>query len=426
MKRYNVLVFPGGTEIGLEIQRALRYCKEIRLFSAGTDVPNHAPFVFRRHFVLPSIHESGWLEALNRLIEHHRIDFVYPAYDDVIVALATHAEEIRARIVSSPLETCLITRSKSKTYRHFEGILPVPRMFGPAGPIPEFPVFVKPDQGQGSQGTTIASNGEELTVALTRDPTALVLEYLPGEEFTVDCFSDRERGLMFYGGRRRERTRAGISMTSSPVRDDAFGEFAAKIVDHLEIHGAWFFQVRKDRQDGYKLLEIGPRVAGTMALHRVAGVNFPLLSILEQDRVPLELLTLDGVVRIDRALTNRYRHTLTFRTVYVDLDDTLILDDRVNVAVVRFLFQCLNEGKTLVLLTRHASDVAETLERFRLSTLFDEVLHLDADTPKSSMIRDSDAIFLDDSFRERQDVHRNCGIPVLDTSMLELLIDHRM
>ena len=50
MRMYDVLVFPGGTEIGLEIQRALCQCKDIRLYSAGLDVSNHAPYVFARHF----------------------------------------------------------------------------------------------------------------------------------------------------------------------------------------------------------------------------------------------------------------------------------------------------------------------------------------------------------------------------------------
>src|SRR4026207_2467495 len=83
----NVLVFPGGTEIGLEIQRALCHCKEVRLHSAGQDVSNHAAYVFARDFVVPAITEPNWLESLNQLVEELRIDYIFPAHDDVIVAL---------------------------------------------------------------------------------------------------------------------------------------------------------------------------------------------------------------------------------------------------------------------------------------------------------------------------------------------------
>src|SRR5438034_9941854 len=73
---YNVLVFPGGTEIGLEIQRSLRDCKEIRLYSAGSPVSNHAPFVYATHEVVPSIDDPVWIDRLNQVIRDHAIDYV--------------------------------------------------------------------------------------------------------------------------------------------------------------------------------------------------------------------------------------------------------------------------------------------------------------------------------------------------------------
>jgi hypothetical protein len=51
----NVLIFPGGTEIGLEIWNALKECKEINLYSASSDVSNHAPFVFKNHYIVNKI-----------------------------------------------------------------------------------------------------------------------------------------------------------------------------------------------------------------------------------------------------------------------------------------------------------------------------------------------------------------------------------
>jgi len=50
------------------------------------------------------------------------------------------------------------------------------------------------------------------------------------------------------------------------------------------------------------------------------------------------------------------------------------------------------------------------------------VVHLTAREKKSAFIRESDAIFVDDSFAERADVHAVHGIPTFDCSMIELLI----
>ena len=61
----------------------------------------------------------------------------------------------------------------------------------------KFPVFVKPDKGQGSQNAEIINNKESLKNALRDNCYIIVLEYLIGKEYTVDCFNHRKDGLLF-------------------------------------------------------------------------------------------------------------------------------------------------------------------------------------------------------------------------------------
>ena len=162
-----------------------------------------------------------------------------------------------------------------------------------------------------------------------------------------------------------------------------------------------------------------------MAVHRVLGVNFPLLSIYESLRVPIDLLLVDTDVTIDRPLTNRYCHDLRYSTVYVDLDDTLVVRGEVNVRLVGFLFQCINEGRRLVLLTRHRHDLDATLASHRLSGLWDAVIRVADGERKADYIVERDAILIDDSFRERHEAHAHAGVDTFDSSMVELLVDSR-
>jgi hypothetical protein len=418
-----VLVFPGATEIGLEIWSALRDCNDVELTAAGMEVASHAPYVFSEVHTLPAVHEKGWIAELNRLIETARIDYIYPAHDEVILALANHAREIAAPIVMSPPDTCRITRYKSKTYAALRGALPLPRVYSTASEIDAYPVFCKPDCGQGSYRARRADDRDQIAADFREGD--LILEYLPGPEYTVDCFSDRDRGLLFVGGRERERIRNGIAVATSPVEDPAFATYAQAISERLALHGAWFFQLKRDREGLLKLLEVGPRIAGSMALYRVTGINFPLLSLYEQRRLPIRILRNEGRVVLNRALVNRYEHSLVYRTVYVDLDDTLILRGRVNARLAALLYQCLNRGARLVLLTRHAQNLQETLDRYRIAQLFDEIVHLSLDHSKAEAIRDRDAIFIDDSFSERLKVQEATGIPTFDCSMIEMLLDAR-
>lgn len=429
MTHFNVLVFPGGTEIGLEINRALRDCKEITLFSAGIPDSNHAPLVFLHHFDLPSIHQVGWLDALRRIVTQHKIDFIFPAHDDIIVALVSREQEIGAKVVTSPLETCLITRSKLRSYQFFASILPTPHVYKHIEDIDTFPVFTKPDIGQGSQGALKVETREQLESLLDESIRTgreiVIMEYLPGAEYTIDCFSHRTQGLLFCEGRERIRTKNGISMACRHIADPVFTDYAQRISENLGLHGAWFFQLKRDTEGMLKLLEVAPRIAGTMALSRVKGINFPLMSIYEALNQPLNVLTNELNIEIDRALINRYRHSLQYDVIYIDLDDTIILNQTLNLDALRLIHQCINKGVRVVLLTRHEGPLTATLRRFRLSELFDEIFHVQPGQTKASFINEPRAIFVDDSFHERKLVQERCGIPTFDNSMIEMLFDDK-
>ena len=91
---------------------------------------------------------------------------------------------------------------------------------------------------------------------------------------------------------------------------------------------------------------------------------------------------------MDRALVNRYAMDLPLKRIYVDLDDTLLLRGKVNLALIRLVYQCLNRGVAVVLVTRHEGNLDETLQRQRLTGLFDRIVHLKQGEPKSAAIDD--------------------------------------
>ena len=111
--------------------------------------------------------------------------------------------------------------------------------------------------------------------------------------------------------------------------------------------------------------------------------------------------------------------------MYVDFDDTITVRGRVNAILMMFLYQARSAGKKIVLLTKHADDIKESLDKYAVSPrLFNEVIHIRQGEDKTVYIK-PDSIFIDDSFAERRAVHDNCGIPVFDLDMVESLLDWR-
>ena len=252
----------------------------------------------------------------------------------------------------------------------------------------------------------------------------LLVEYLPGEEFTVDCFTDKEGRLLYCAARTRNRVKDGISVNTFFVENqEEFRKFGERINDKISFRGAWFYQVKRDKNGELCLLEIASRLGGSSLLSRAVGVNFALLSLFDAFGYKVEVTSNNYSVELDRALECRYKTNLDFNTVYCDYDDCLVLDgNKVNTELVKFLYKCVNEGKRRVLLSKHDGDLHSGLRHFRLDTLFDEILHIEEGEDKADFIKPGKAIFIDDSNAERVNIKAKLGLPVFSPDMIDVLL----
>ena len=108
----NILVFPGGTENGLEIFKCLVYEKKINLFSVSNDVSNHSKFIYRNHSIIPDIGSRNCLTELNKIIKNNKIDLIFPANSLVIDFLNKNKKFIKCDLIIPNDRILDITRSK--------------------------------------------------------------------------------------------------------------------------------------------------------------------------------------------------------------------------------------------------------------------------------------------------------------------------
>jgi len=422
--KIRVLVFPCGSEIGLEIFRSLKYSRHIELFGASS-VDDHGRFVYDNYSGdIPFVDSPLFDQIFLKLIRDLRIDAVFPTMDLVIAKLSKMGDGLPCRLIGSPHSTNLLALSKKKTYEFFREKIRVPVVHQNLEQITEFPVFGKPDIGYGSRGTKILRSANEVRRRIEKEPNHLIMEFLPGEEFTVDCFTDRHGKLLFSAPRKRGRIQKGISVNTypSPEIAEKTNQLAQIINREVKFRGSWFFQVKQDRDGNLTLLEIASRLGGSSALFRAKGINFALMSIFDAFDYPVNALENTYWLELDRALDQRFKIQIQYNTVYIDLDDCLILGGRVNSELVGFIFQCINQSKKIVLITKHEQNLNDTLSKFRLTTLFDAVIHLDKSQHKSDFIQELNSIFIDDSFSERNKVMSVHGIPVFAPDAVAALI----
>lgn len=421
-------VFPAGSEIGLEICSAMKYAKQFQLVGLSS-VPSHASYVFNENIDnLPNYYESNFIDELNKIINELNIDMIYPAYDDIQLFLTENQKNISAQIITSSIDTVKTCRFKSKTYQTLSKCDFVPTTYDDIDVIKKYPVFVKPDRGQGSQGARKVDTRKELEFIIDNDSDLIICEYLQGKEYTINCFTDYRGILLSCSMRDRLRIKNGISVSSKIIEaNDKIKNIAMAINKEFSFSGAWFFQVKENEVGEYKLLEVAPRIAGTMGLDRNKGINYPLLTIYTKMGMAVDIIQNQYKIKVDRALISRYQIDYDYQNVYVDLDDTIIVNEKVNSYLMMFLYQSINKGKSLFLITKHIKDVESTLKNNRISLdLFKEIIHIDNTDDKAKYIRENNAIFIDDSFSERKNISIKCNIPVFDVSEIESLIDWRM
>lgn len=423
--KINVLIFPAEGQNAYELHDALSTCVNIHLIGA-TSVTRHGEFIFENYIKdVPFVTDDNFIDAFNDLLVRYGIDVIFPTHDTVVQFLVGHSSEIQAKIIAGDKYTAEVCRSKFLTYETFKLTDILPQRYYNTNAM-SFPAFAKPDEGQGGVGIKILRSESDCEDINFKE--YIVTEYLPGTECTVDCFTDQHGGLLYTSVRTRQRIMAGMSVRGENIETTPeIRHIAETLNQSLHFLGLWYFQIKQNIRGEYKLLEVSTRCAGSMCQTRAQGVNLPLLSVYVAMGFEVNVSQNSYHTLMDRALIGRYALDIDYQYVYIDFDDTITLRDKVNLNTIRFLYQCRNKGKKIVLLTRHEKDLDETLNRLAISKLlFNDIIHLhDSEDRKSQHIVHPDSILIDNAYKEREEVRKSCNIPVFDVDQIEFLLDWR-
>tara|TARA_Y100001968_G_C19420246_1_gene751371 strand:+ start:841 stop:2103 length:1263 start_codon:yes stop_codon:yes gene_type:complete len=419
MKKYNVLIFPAYTEIATEILDSLSDSKAFNTicFTSKDPLPSY-------HY-LPLVDSPDFKAALLKAITSHSIDYIFPAHDLFIDFLAINYAEFSqlASLVINKPEIIELTRSKRATYKALKDYVIVPDVYDSLDDA-KFPLFVKPDRGFGSNESYIVFSPNELSVNIFSKKN-IISEYLPGTEFTIDCITNANGELLVFLIRKRDIISSGISkLTSIVIEDKNISKMANIINSRISLRGAWFFQVKLNSDGIPTLLEIGPRISGNMGLIRANGINAVLSSLyIIGQKKQITSTYFPYFKKVFRRLEYIYEQPDLPEHVYIDLDDTILIEYKVNPYAVAFLLRCNYLSIPVTLITRHKGNLEKHLKELYLSHYFKRTIQIkDPNINKSSFINIKNSIFIDDSHTERYEVHSKISIPVFDASILKYLL----
>jgi carbamoyl-phosphate synthase large subunit len=263
---------------------------------------------------IPAASHPGYVAEMLSLCSEKQIQVLLPLVTRELELLSGHKAEFEAigtRVVVSDAEKLHMANDKALLMQtliaanipvaecHTAHSGPEIEMFAKKLGYPQKMVCIKPALSNGSRGMRIldayagslASFFEqkpnnthttlESVLNIFKDailPTMLVMEYLPGEEYTVDALLDNGEPLVILP-RKRISMNNGISVAGEFENNKEIMDYASAVFKATGLHGPNGLQLKRNEAGEFRILEINPRLQGSTTTALGMGINLPLLAV---------------------------------------------------------------------------------------------------------------------------------------------------
>lgn len=307
MKNLNILITGAGAPGWSSVLESIRMSQELchsNIYSCDITADVYGAKLSKKHFVVPHGQDPDFSDALLQLINQFSIDLVIPITDPELIACSLLSQQGKAPILVSSLNSIIALQNKLSLYTIVQKYAPVFTKVKSYKDIKKFykqqgekPFFLKAISSHGSRGTKLIvddkiwlssffrqkpqefgmtfpfSSLRNLSKEFTDD--MLISEFLPGIEYSVDCVFSHQSSLEWYGVRAREKTVNGICSTAKFIPDtsNAIQDIILDINELLPMRYNVNIQLKEDANGNLKLLEINPRIPGSIGSFLQAGHN---------------------------------------------------------------------------------------------------------------------------------------------------------
>lgn len=316
MKKTRIILTGAGGPGGPGIIKSLRIAPQ-KFFIIGLDNnPNSiAPALVDKFYSLPFGDDPKYVPELLSVVKKEKVKVILPLNTRELLNLAQNKglfEKQGAKICISPSDSIETANNKFLLTKLCQKIgVPYPR-FILIKNLPEFKeavlklgcpkkrVCFKPPISNGQRGFRIIDDfSDQLDFLLNHKPTQvvvsfqhiisilkkakpfpelIVMEFLPGDEYTVDILAEQGKSLVVIP-RLRQQIKMGVSFEAITEKEDRIIDYSKKIVKALKLHGIVGLQFKRDAKGMPKILESNPRLQGSNVLSTASGVNLPYLAV---------------------------------------------------------------------------------------------------------------------------------------------------
>lgn len=318
----NILMTGGGAPGAAGILRCLKQQPGFTVFVADADEQVGGRYHNNHFSPIPKGDDPSFADSLLSLCRRLNIHVLLPLVTKELLPLAQRKAEFDmagVKVLVSSAAALEIANNKSRLYEFLQWRgLEVPA-FKVVETVPQFTeavkelgypgkaVCFKPSVSNGSRGFRIISDSinehellfnqkpnntyiqlanAERILSSAPFPELLVSEYLPGEEYSVDCLARHGEAILVVPRLRRKMIN-GITVEGEFIQNEAIIATSTRIIKELQLHGNTGIQLKGNAKGEYMVLEINPRVQGTISAGLGAGINLPVMAIKQELELPV-------------------------------------------------------------------------------------------------------------------------------------------
>jgi D-aspartate ligase len=259
----------------------------------------------RIHHCDPRIDPEGFLADLKSHLTTGDYDVLIPILDVTAELVSRHKTEleqfVRIPLVDYPI--FMRARDKSQTMKIAQTHgLPIPKTYFPdemtideiAGMV-DYPVLIKPNISVGARGLTKVKNAQELKelypLVVARYGPSTIQEFIPQTdlqykaEFLLDK-SGKVKTWVVYSKIRHFPLEGGVSTLNRTVAREDIAAVGRQLLQAMDWYSYADIDLITDPRDGrIKIMEVNPRITGSVKICFEAGVDFAnMLVALAMDR----------------------------------------------------------------------------------------------------------------------------------------------
>lgn len=294
----NVLLLDGHTIQALPMMKAL--CKKhisVTIFCEQRISYGYFSRYANSKIICPSPkhNEIDYLYFLKNFLQKHPQDYVIPLFNDSAEFVSKYKEQIEAcgcKVEIPTWSTFIKAHDKEQLMQICKLLaIPHPRTANPekigyqkAIEYVKYPCLIKPNLGAGAKGIKLLRNKTDFdkyyAQTLKEFGPSCIQEFIPqnGKQYKVQLYRDEHYGIIassIYEKCRYYPLDGGTSTCNRTITRPDLVELYAKILEHINWIGIADFDCIEDpRDNSVKLMEINPRVPGTIKASFISGIDF--------------------------------------------------------------------------------------------------------------------------------------------------------